>query len=448
MVERNLAKVEVASSRLVSRSISIENSMFQNLTEFYTYIESIPPVEITFAQREALLVEARALIEAHGLLPLVPIVTVTGTNGKGSTVYALAAILVHQGLNVCAFTSPHLSSYTERFAYNLQHIDEATLLRLANKIVTLTDLSHWNFFFILLFIHLLWCKELALDCVILEVGIGGRLDPTNILDASLVILTQVALDHAEILGHTREAIGFEKAGLLREGIPFVCGDPHPPITVLEKAEQLHCRFYQIHQQFGFRIEGDAWSLWLQEVTFSNLAPPMMHVTSLSCAVQAAKLVFPELPYTQTFMAHYLPELHLPGRYQQVSFQGRECVVDVSHNPAAVEALAKFLQLLPSKPMIAIFGIKAAKDVANVIDIMKNVIAEWYLVPINSKGGMEMEALAKCFEPFGIKPHLALTVADAMQQIVGNNKENARVVAFGSFRIAGPTLELIYSSAAE
>lgn len=420
--------------------------MFQKLTEFYSYLESIPAPEITFAARAALIAEAKAWALKHDLVPKIPIITVTGTNGKGSTVQALAAILVHQNLNVCAFTSPHLSNYTERFAHNLREIDEATLLRLANKIASLADFMHWNFFFVLLFIKLLWCKELAPDCLILEVGIGGRLDPTNILDASLVILTQVALDHSEILGETREAIGYEKTGLLREGIPLVCGEANPPITVIEKARELNCKLYQINRQFGFNIEGNEWSLWLQDVTFSHLPLPMMHLVSLSCAVQAAQLVFPDLHYTNAFMATHLPKLYLPGRYQQLNYQGLECVIDVSHNPAAVEALAKFLRLLPAKPVSAIFGIKANKDVMAVIKIIQNLVTDWYLVPIQTTNGAAIEDLTKCFKALAIKPHIASSVADAMQQIITQKQENTRILAFGSFKIAGPMLELIHAQA--
>ena len=416
--------------------------MFQHFSEFVAYIEALPMLDLSFQQKEALLVEAKVFVEAQGLIPQVPVVTITGTNGKGSTVKALAEILVTHGFNVSAFTSPHLISYTERFSYNLRFADEKTLLRLANKLAALIDLSRWNFFFILLFMHLLWCTELSPDCIILEVGIGGRLDPTNILDAALVILTQVALDHTDILGNTREAIGFEKMGLLRVGIPFICGDLNPPISVIEKAAQLHCRYYQIGKHFGFNVHGNAWEVWLKDTIFSNLPVPKLHLTSLSCALQAAKLLFPELQYTQKFMLNRLAKINLPGRYQQLTYKDAEFIIDVSHNPAAVEALATFLQLLPKKPMGAIFGIKATKDVEAVLAIMKNLIDDWYLVPLVARGGGDADALAKLFERLAIKAQIAVNVADAIQTIIRKTPTNIRIVAFGSFQVAGPVLSFV------
>ena len=417
--------------------------MFQHFSEFIDCIESIPPKYLTFEERETLLEEAKALIKQHNLAPQIPVITVTGTNGKGSTVQALSEILVHHGVNVFAFTSPHLISYTERFAYNLEFVDEETLLRLANTLATFVDFSDWNFFFILFFMSLLLCQERPLDCLILEVGLGGRLDPTNILDASLVILTQVELDHTSILGNTREEIGFQKTGLLREGIPFICGDPNPPFTVIEQAQKHHCRFYQLNQHFGFYVHENQWNVWLEGMTLCNLPAPQIHLISLSSALQAVKLLFPSLKLTKTFMENELPAVYLPGRFQRLLFGETELLIDVSHNPAAVEALAKFLQLLPEKHTIAIFGGKATKDIMSIINIMNSAIDDWWLVPVNTADGMDTEALAKFFEPPAIETHQAASVEEAMRMINKKNFTNARVVIFGSFHVAGPALAFLH-----
>lgn len=413
--------------------------MFQDLAAFIDYIESLPPQQLTTEQQQERLVKAKTFIEAQELISQPPIVTITGTNGKGSAVKALTEILVQHDMNVCAFTSPHLIHYTERFAHNQHFIDEASLLRLANKLAALIDLSQWNFFFILFFIFLLWCKELSLDCLILEVGVGGRLDPTNILDASLVILTQVAFDHTELLGDTREAIGFEKAGLLREKIPFICAEPNPPQTVIDQALQLDCISYQLNQQFGFCLQGDEWDVWFQDETFYNLPLPKLHPHSVSAALQAVKILFPTLHLTHTWLQEQLSLINLPARLQYLIDEKTEWVIDVSHNPAAVSDLAQFLQRLPTKHTYAIFGGKITKDIATMIAIMQTVIDEWYLVPVLAEQGLDTHALAKWFTPFAITPHTALDVVDATQKIQAKNLSDRRIVTFGSFRVAGAML---------
>lgn len=416
--------------------------MFHSFTAFTNYIESLPVKNLTNQEKENCLAAARNFIAMHDLIPKMPIITVTGTNGKGSTVKALAEILVHHGLNVFAFTSPHLIDYSERFAYNLQFVDQSLLLHLANTLSALTDLASWNFFFILFFIQLLLCKEYAVDCLLLEVGLGGRLDPTNAVDASLVILTQVALDHTDILGDTREHIGLEKAGLLRAGIPFICGDPNPPSTVLAKAKSLHCRFYQFNKQFGFTVQNNRWRLWLEEKVFAELPLPKLHLTSISCALLAVKLLFPQLPLSQVFMETQLPNFYLAGRYQQLIYEGTEFVIDVSHNPAASEALANFLKSLPKKTTCAIFGAKATKDIASIIAPMRAVIDDWYLVPLENDVGIDMKALSAYFVSFSVKSHNALSVADAIHAIFRKDGNPMRIVVFGSFSVAGPALAFV------
>ncbi len=422
--------------------------MFCTFAEFTSYLEALPSQEVTFQEREHLLQKGRQLLETHGLIPHIPIITVTGTNGKGSTVQALAEILVHYHFNVFTFTSPHLMSYTERFAYNLQFIDEETILRIANQLAQKIDLSRWNFFFILFFIHLWICKESQVDYLIIEVGIGGRLDPSNMLDASLVILTQVALDHTPILGDTRETIGFEKSALVREGIPFICGDPNPPITVLEKAKASHCLFYQLHQHFGFVVRGNAWDVWFKDQMLCDIPPPIMHLNSLCCALQAVKCLMPYIYFTQALMQTILPKIVLPARYQYFFYHDTEIVIDVSHNPAAVEALANFLTLLPPKPLYAIFSAKPSKDIDGIICLMKNLVEKWYVVPLefpHHKHEMKTHLLS-FFEALSIQIEIASSVEKAIQMILEKKLTNARVVIFGSFRVAGPALQFFQSYA--
>jgi dihydrofolate synthase / folylpolyglutamate synthase len=413
--------------------------MFTSLTQWLNYIEALPTQQYTPTQQEQRLIEARQWIVAHNLTPKAPVITVTGTNGKGSTIQALKEMLVQHRHNVCTFTSPHLIHYHERFTHNLNFIEDTHLLSLANQLADLIDYTHWNLFFILFFIFLLWCKELSVACVILEVGVGGRLDPTNALDANLVILTQIALDHTELLGNTREAIGLEKLGLLRKKTLLVCAEPDPPKAVIEKALQQDCIIYQINQQFGFRTSPQSWHVWFQGKHFAHLPRPQLALRSICTALQAAQVLFPGIYFSRSFMQYKLPLITLAGRLQRIEQDQIEWVIDVAHNPAAVAFLAKYLQTLPTKNTYAIFGSKATKDIAAMTAIMQPIVHAWYVVPISAAQQADTAYWDQTRTLFSQTPQTASNAVDAAKTIQAQHHSAIRVVAFGSFSVAGALL---------
>jgi dihydrofolate synthase/folylpolyglutamate synthase len=367
----------------------------------------------------------------------VPVVTVAGTNGKGSTCAMLEQILLSAGYRVGLYTSPHLLRYNERVRINGQPVDDALLCAAFARVEPACgDLALTYFEFGTLAAWEAFAAQ-ELDVVILEVGLGGRLDAVNVYDAECAILTTVDLDHTEYLGEDRVAIGREKAGIFRPGRAAICGDAEPPQSVLDHAQSIAADLQILGRDFTIQRQEGQWQFLGRGGRRSGLAYPALRGSSqlvnASCVLAALDALHGVLPVAMQDIRRGLLEVDLPGRFQVLP--GRPTVVlDVAHNPQAARVLADNLGNMPFHPNTwAVFGMMADKDISGVIDALRGRVDRWLPCTLPAPRGASAEQLAQLLGAVGINgastfasPALAFAAA---RERAG---EDDRILAFGSF----------------
>ena len=381
-----------------------------------------------------------------------PVITVAGTNGKGSTCAYLENILCRAAYRVGCYTSPHLLAYNERVRLNGQPVPDASLCaafarveqaRQAAGDVRLTyfefgTLAAWEVF-----------AAADVEAIILEVGLGGRLDAVNLYDADVAIVTGIALDHTDWLGPTRDTIGQEKAGIFRTGKPAFCADPQPPASLTGHAEIIGADLRLIGRDFGFDRDAEnraQWRYWNREggqVKKRILAYPGLRggvqLFNASVALAALDALHDRLPLPSHAIRNGLIETELPGRFQVLP--GRPAVVlDVGHNPQAVAVLADNLSGMGFfEHTHVVLGMLADKDVAAALQPLRNKVSSWQLATLTGPRGTPAAHLAAMIEQekLGGTTTCHDTPAGAFAAAQKNAGENDRIVVFGSFHtIAG------------
>jgi dihydrofolate synthase/folylpolyglutamate synthase len=348
-------------------------------------------------------------------------VIVGGTNGKGSTVAALEAVYTIAGYQVGSFTSPMLFRFNEQIRLNGQPVsDEAICAAFASVeqarstvAVSLTPFEFHTLAALVIF------QQHPLDVMILEVGLGGRLDAVNVMDADLAIITSIGIDHTEWLGTTREAIAYEKAGIFRAGKPVVCGDLQPPVVLLERAKQQHAPFYQ--------VQGD-------EQALVDLPPHQLPSQNVATAVTAIEVLQSQLPVASSVMARALAYASLPGRLQRVAHPNTTVIYDVAHNPDGVAFLANWLERLPCTGKTwAVFSMLQDKDITGSIQNIRHLVDAWYVAPLIVARAGSVEGLKDCFQLLEIEnTYFFDSVERAYLTAVIQATQQDRVVVFGSF----------------
>jgi dihydrofolate synthase/folylpolyglutamate synthase len=378
-----------------------------------------------------------AVKNALGQRQNVPVIIVAGTNGKGSTCAMLERILLSAGYRVGLYTSPHLLRYNERVRINGQSADDALLCAaFAGVEPACGDLSLTYFEFGTLAAWEAFAAQ-ELDVVILEVGLGGRLDAVNVYDADCAILTTVDLDHTEYLGPDREAIGREKAGIFRPGRPAICGDAEPPQSVLDHAQAIGADLQILGRDFAVQRQEGQWQFRGRFGRRSGLAYPTLRgatqLNNASCVLAALDALHERLPVAMQDIRRGLLEVDLPGRFQVLP--GRPTVVlDVAHNPQAARVLADNLGNMAFHPTTwAVFGMMADKNIAGVIDALRGRVDRWLPCALPAPRGASAERLAQLLQDVGIdaassfaSPTLAFAAA---RDSAG---EDDRILVFGSF----------------
>lgn len=367
--------------------------------------------------------------------PLCSVVTVGGTNGKGSCVSGLEAIYLSAGYRVGSFTSPFLFKYNEEVKIQGVSVSDEMLCDAFTKIelycqdVTLT-LFEWS----ALAAFVIFKSE-NLDVWILEVGLGGRYDAVNVLNADVAIVTSISLDHMEWLGNTREAIAYEKAGICRANKPAICGDMDPPSSLLnEKVEKWYCQ----NKQFGFENTIDGWNWWSEHIILKHLPFPSLALENMSSVLMAIELLQKKLPVSYESIVNGLKNVNLPGRIQVIP--GDVTVIyDVSHNPASAQWLANYLEKNPCKGETrAVFSMLADKDIVATLHVIKNYFDSWNVAPLAVARGATNDFLMKSFheaEIVNVKMYDA--IEKAFTHVKTLSRKNDRIVVFGSFHtVAG------------
>ncbi len=368
-----------------------------------------------------------------------PVITVGGTNGKGSTCTLLERILLSAGYRVGVYTSPHLLSYRERVRIGGMPATDAVFceafarVEAARQGVALTyfefgTLAAWEIF-----------AAQPLDTIILEVGLGGRLDATNAYDADCAIVTTIALDHTDFLGETREQIGREKAGIARAGRPLICGDDDPPQGLLEACRLASADFLKIGRDFGYLKQEGQWQYWQRDgKQRGGLAFPALRgncqLHNASCVLAALDTLHELLPVTAQDIRHGLAEVAVPGRCQVLP--GRpQIVLDVAHNPQAAAVLAASLGDMGFARMTwAVFGIMADKDIVGVIAAMGQRVDRWLPCDLPGTRAATGADLSGIIQKVGAGSTVGTfsTPATALAFAQENAGDDDRILALGSF----------------
>ncbi len=375
-----------------------------------------------------------------------PVITVGGTNGKGSTCAMLESILLQAGYRVGLYTSPHLIDFNERARINGEPAsDEDLVASFAAVEAQRGDVSLTYFEFTTLAILRLFA-DAGLDAVILEVGLGGRLDATNIIDADVAIVTSVDIDHTEYLGDTREQIGFEKAGIFRPGRTAICSDPVPPQSLIDHAQAIGADLWLFGRDFNYAGDKQQWNFGGRSQRRNSLGYPSLRganqLLNASAALAALEALRHRLPVGAQEIRTGLVLVELPGRFQVLP--GRPAVIlDVAHNPHAAATLAQNLDNMGfHRYTYAIFGAMRDKDIAGVIAQLKDRIDHWCLTGLPAARAASADQLHEKVLEAGIIPsresgaersiQTFSTPADAFEYARGRAGENDRIVVFGSF----------------
>jgi len=404
-------------------------SSARTLADWLAYIERQHPQPIALGLDRVLEVLEKLAVEIA-----CPVFTVAGTNGKGSTCAMLEAILQAGGYRTGLYTSPHLRRYNERVRIGAREAGDAALCAAfaavegARAGVPLT-----YFEFGTLAALFLLSKE-KIEAAILEVGLGGRLDAVNAIDADCALLTSVGIDHVEYLGGTREDIGREKAGIFRPGRPAIVADPDPPGTVLsaDAAVQL------IGRDFGYAVQGAQWGYWGPAGKRSGLAHPALRgavqLRNASAALAALDSLRERLPLAMQDVRRGLAEAAPPGRFQVLP--GRpQVILDVAHNPEAAAALAANLGESGFAPeTIAVVGMLKDKDIAGVLRAVAPRITRWHLASLQGPRGATAAHLGNILSEMKSKiPRIEhSSVVEALAAARKEASENDKIVVFGSF----------------
>lgn len=305
------------------------------------------------------------------------VITVAGTNGKGSTVSVLESIYHTAGYQVASYTSPHLIYFTERIKVHLEPISEQALCGIFAHIEQHCSELKLTYFETATLAAFLYFKSFQLDIILLEVGLGGRQDATNIVDADLAVITTIDLDHQSYLGHTKEAIGYEKAGILRPGMPFIYGDVGPPLSIIKEAQRLHAPLYELNKHYALHMSNHALQLTFSDKQTVSLPKPTVHPKAAAAAMMAVRLLNKHLPVSHDHFIQAMHTIQIQGRQQLI--QGEVTILlDVAHNPQAVDALAEFIRTcLPGKKVHAVFSALKDKDLCGLIKPMAALVDDWY-----------------------------------------------------------------------
>ncbi|MDF1587932.1 MAG: bifunctional tetrahydrofolate synthase/dihydrofolate synthase [Gammaproteobacteria bacterium] len=377
------------------------------------------------------------------------VITVAGTNGKGSSVAMLESILRSAGYRTGTYTSPHLLRYNERICINSIPCDDTSICQAFERIDKARQATSLTYFeFATLAAIDIFCQQ-KIDIAILEVGMGGRLDAVNLFDTDIALITPIGLDHVNWLGSTRELIGREKAGIIRANKPVVCSESEPPQSLLAYAQSLSAPVYKAQTDYHFSVSDINWQWsrsgqrW-QDLPFPALAGSYQFNNAAAVLKVIDILIKQGKDISKQAIARGLSGVKLAGRFQQISGPV-ERIFDVTHNQQGAENLAK---LLAEKPCdgktYAVLAMLKDKDVAAVVDVLKSLIDVWYLAGLSGSRGMTADEMANKISHL-IEPAKCINsaeVIDAYHLAMENAENGDRVLIFGSFHTVEAVMKTI------
>lgn len=407
--------------------------MPDTLAEWLKHLETLHPKTIALG----LLRVARVWQRLNQNTPF-PIITVGGTNGKGSVCAMLEAMLAASGYRVGLYTSPHLLDYNERVRIGKKPADDAQLCAAFEKIEEARSdvpLTYFEFGTLAAMLCFVGC---GVDVAIMEVGLGGRLDAVNVFDSDCAIVTCVAIDHTDYLGDTIGQIAFEKAGIFRMGKTAIFGSHDMPQTIAGEALRIGAQLWRQGEQFSYTAGAQQWNFCGVAGRRSALPYPALRgayqLDNASSALAALDALKEKLPVSMEAVRRGLVEVVLPGRFQVLPGEPL-MILDVAHNPHAAHSLAQNLASMPPRrKTLAVFAMLRDKDMAGVARELKNLVDVWFVAGIHAPRGATFAELAQALKNEGVRGRIQThdTVAGALQQACNEASENDRIVAFGSF----------------
>jgi dihydrofolate synthase/folylpolyglutamate synthase len=412
----------------------------KSLAEWLDFLERLHPSAIDMGLERVAAVASRLAITLD-----MPILTVGGTNGKGSVCAYLEAILRHAGFRTGLYTSPHLLRYNERVRVDGEEVDDAAIVQAFERIEQVRGDTSLTYFEFGTLAAALTFQTARVDALILEVGLGGRLDAVNIFAADCAVIVSIDLDHMAFLGNDREAIGREKAGIMRPGRPVICADPDPPTSLIAHARTIGAHLRLIGADFGYAADRLQWNFWGPAGKRSALAPPALRgehqYANAAAAIAALDELKSRLPVGMYAIRMGLATASLPGRYQVLP--GRPSVVlDVAHNPHAARALAANLDAHRGfGRTYAVFAMLADKDIGAVVDAVKSEVDGWYVASLSIARGTSSDALATIVASHDPAKYVRVfdSPVEAYRDAYKSAGQNDRILVFGSFHTVAEVL---------
>lgn len=420
--------------------------MHRTLAEWLTILETLHPKTIALGLERVAQVRQRL-----DLAPSFPIITVGGTNGKGSVCAMLESMLHAAGYRVGCYTSPHLLHYNERVRIAKRQASDAELcvsferIEQARGDIPLTYFEFGTLAAMQCFI------DHRVDVAILEVGLGGRLDAVNVFDSDCAVIASIDIDHTDYLGDTREAIAYEKAGIMRSGRIAICADPDVPQAIRTQAQQVGAELWCIGEEFGFRQHQGQWDYFSRTGVRNALPFPALRgafqLHNASAALAALDALRDRLPVGMEAVRRGLVEVQLAGRFQFVP--GKPALIlDVAHNPHAARSLAQNLAGLPPCPHTwAVFAMLGDKDMAGVAAALDPHIDTWLVAGIDAPRGASSVELEQVLQRQNVRGEIkrCASVAGALRYACEAAGDNDRIIAFGSFHTVAEVMAATVSA---
>ena len=340
-------------------------------------------------------------------------ITVGGTNGKGSTIAFIDSIYRESKYKVGCSTSPHLIKYNERYTIDGEIVNDELIIKAFEAIEEKREGVSLTYFEFSTLAALIIFSEAAVNIAILEVGLGGRLDSVNVVDSDVSVITNIAIDHTDYLGNTRESIGTEKAGIMRTAKPCICGDQNPPNSLLAYAKKINTPVTLVREQYQGEIglEGVHQKL------------------NATVAIKVIEAISNPFPVSNKMIKTGIKKAQIVARFERINVGNKTVILDVAHNPAAVQTLVNTLSDSPMET-VAIFSALSDKNIDDMIELASSNIKHWFLVPLSAERSIQMDTLKDKFSD-SQETTVCTSMAGAIEQALAQ-KEIQRVVIFGSF----------------
>ena len=415
---------------------------FETLAQWLAWLESFHPRAIDLGLSRVRSVYLA--LDPSAKKPLT--ITVAGTNGKGSCIALLSAMLRVEGYRVGAYTSPHLLRYNERIQINGEPVGDAAICGAFDRIDQARGQTSLTYFEFGTLAALDLFVRSDVDIQLLEVGLGGRLDAVNIIDADSMLVTCIEIDHVDWLGESREAIGLEKAGVFRSGVGAVLGEMDPPASILNYADENKIPLSRFGKDFSYLESGSGWNWYSDDTSLTDLPYPALpgahQFQNAASVLQVLKLVSNRFPVSRQSICKGLETVYLPGRFQYI--RGIPSVLlDVAHNPQSAGTLARYLQKkFNRRRIIAVFSIMGDKDLRGVIENVRFWISHWIFAPLSISRCVSEQEIVEVFSASGIN-NLTTGLSgaeEAFAEAARIASGNDLIVVFGSFFLVAEFLK--------